>query len=112
MPCLSVFRGTSGPSPGKVVPSTAPSLPLLSAASLPLPLQPQSCNRSTPPCHVGSLRPVLSFGLNSLQIAHFESATCFPPVPASCRHLWREVRPSPIDMSGVCLPLRPHYHAQ
>lgn len=64
----------------------------------------------------GPLYPAQNFGLNSLQIAHFEFTSCFPPAPASSRHLWREARHPPAAAppgdGRTCLPSRPTHPAQ
>lgn len=66
MPCLLVLRGASGHIPGRVAPSLSPPSAPPGFAALGTALGP-----------LGSLHPALAFGLNSLQITHFECATCF-----------------------------------
>lgn len=80
---LPVFRGASGPSPGRVTSSTAASLSLLSAAPSPYPFG-HPIAASVGGYRIGPYRcpnPALANRLHSADISHFEGAVWFPPEP-------------------------------
>lgn len=96
MPCLSVFRDPSGHGPVRWSPPQHPDCLCSQHPCVPGPF-----NRSVNSPGAlywglrGPLHPAQAFGLKCLQITHFESNSCFPPAPASSRHLWRQARQPP-----------------
>lgn len=100
MPGLLVFRGASGHTPGRVAPSTAPSLSLLSAPCLRVPSAP-----GVSPYSVLGILPWilwLPYTLHRpLDPTLFKSSTLHGPRVfcqglAWSRHLWREAAPGPV----------------